>query len=264
MEDWLGVLVRAVALMTAMSPITAPMDKQQASVTDRVLIVADELPAMEVLAEHLRSLEDLQCDLVAQDSLPQSLAKLRAVIVYIHGRLDPHAESALLRYAEDGGRLILLHHSISSGKRANREWFRKLGVELPPGEVENGGYKWIEGVTLEVCNLAQRHFITNHRMTYPAQVPFTDRRGNVTSRPGMVFPHSEVYIHHRLTGDRTTLLGYRYVDAASGKTWTEPTAGWVRRLGKGHVVYFMPGHTAEEFRNEAYARLIANAVIWDP
>jgi len=61
----------------------------------------------------------------------------------------------MIGYAQEGGRLIALHHSISSGKRTNEQWFSFLGVDLPKGDVAGGGYIWIEGVTIEVANLAR-------------------------------------------------------------------------------------------------------------
>ena len=229
-----------------------------------VLIVADEIPAMQVLAEGMKRLEGVESRIVRQTDMPAELRAYDAVIVYIHGRLEEGPELALLRYAEESGKLILLHHSISSGKRANKHWLPKLGVELATGEVEAGGYKWIEGVTLEVCNIAPRHAVTSTGVAYPMKAAFTDARGRQSMRDGFRLEHSEVYINHRLTGKRTTLLGYRYVDAATGKVWTQPTAGWLMRLGKGHVLYFMPGHTEQEFRNPSYLRIVTNAVTWKP
>lgn len=228
-----------------------------------VLIVADEIPAMQALAEGMKGLKAVESRIVRQTEMPEELRAYDAVIVYIHGRLDQKPEEALLAYAEAGGKLILLHHSISSGKRSNARWFSSLGVELPEGHVESGGYKWIEGVSLEVCNLA-RHPITRDGVPYSVRVLFTDPRGRKTLRDGFALEHSEVYINHKLNGRRTTLLGFRYMDAASGRTWTQPTAGWLKRLGKGWVVYFMPGHTADEFRHPAYLRIITNAVMWTP
>ncbi len=229
-----------------------------------VLIVADEIPAMQALAEGMKRLEGVESRIVKQTEMPADLQAYDAVIVYIHGRLDEGPEVALLNYAESGGKLILLHHSISSGKRANKQWFAKLGVELASGDVESGGYKWIEGVTLEVCNLAPRHPITRNGIVYPTKIAFADARGRQTTRDAFSLEHSEVYINHKLTGRRTTLLGYRYVDAATGKVWTQATAGWLMRLGKGHVLYFMPGHTEQEFRNPSYLRIVTNAVVWKP
>ncbi|MBM3495267.1 MAG: ThuA domain-containing protein [Armatimonadetes bacterium] len=229
-----------------------------------VLIVADELPAMQVLAEGMKALDRVESRIVRQSEMPADLRGFDAVIVYIHGRLDEGPEQAMLAYAEGGGKLILLHHSISSGKRANKRWFPKLGVELATGDVEAGGYKWIEGLTLEVCNLAPKHPITRNGVAYPMKVAFTDSRGRQAMRDGFALEHSEVYINHKLSGRRTTLLGFRYVDAATGKAWTQPTAGWLMRLGKGHVLYFMPGHTVEEFRHLSYLRIVTNAVVWKP
>lgn len=235
-----------------------------AAAPPKVLIVADELPAMQVLAAQLQSLEKVESVLVRQQEMPASLEAFTAVIVYIHGRLEASTEEALLQYARHGGRLILIHHSISWGKRLNARWFSALGVELLEGSVDAGGYKWIEGVTIEVVNLAPRHHITTHKVEYPDRVSYPDRTGQEKDLPGIRFLHSEVYLNHRLPDQRTILLGLRYRDPVSGKVWNQQTAGWLKPLGKGHVVYFMPGHTSEEFRNPAYVRLIANAVIWKP
>jgi hypothetical protein len=245
----------AAAALTALPTPPLPL---------HALIVADEIPAMQVLAERMKELEGVEARIVMQGEMPTDLKPFGAVLVYIHGRLEDAAEQALLRYAEGGGRLVLLHHSISSGKRRNRDWFGKLGVELREGDVELGGYKWIEGVTLTVVNLAPRHFITTHGVTYPEQAPFPDARGRGVQGPAVSLHDSEVYINHRLTGRRTTLLGFSYTDKATGKTWTQPTAGWTMRLGRGRIVYLMPGHTIDEFRNPTYARLVTNAVVWQP
>jgi hypothetical protein len=230
----------------------------------RALIVADELPAMEALADGMKRLEGVESRVVLQAAMPADLVGFDAILVYIHGRLEAGPEQALLSYAEAGGKLILLHHSISSGKRTNKRWFASLGVELAAGDVEAGGYKWIEGVTLEVCNLAPRHPITRNGVAYPMKVAFPDAAGRQTKRAGFALEHSEVYINHKLSGRRTALLGYRYVDAASGKAWAQPTAGWLMRLGRGHVLYFMPGHTEQEFRDSSYLRIVTNAVVWKP
>ncbi len=227
----------------------------------RVVIVADEIPAMEVLARQMIKLEGIESLIVRQNAMPKELRTYDAVIVYIHGRLEEPAEKAFLKYAEEGGRLIL-HHSISSGKRSNRNWFRALGVELPDGDVRQGGYKWIEGVELSVVNLAPKHFITTNKVRYPERVPYHDARGAMTQLPGITFQNSEVYLNHRLSEPRIPLLGLRYEDGQAGMLWLQHTAGWIKRLGRGEVIYFMPGHRVEEFENPVYARLITNAVIW--
>src|SRR5438046_1001865 len=95
-----------------------------------VLIIADEFPAMHLLAEKLQSEAQVSSRVVSQKELPASLTPFDTVVVYIHGALDEKAEEALIGYTKAGGKLVLLHHSISSGKRKNAHWFSFLGVSL--------------------------------------------------------------------------------------------------------------------------------------
>lgn len=228
----------------------------------RALLVADELPAMERLAARLGALEGVKCSLTRPEAMGADLGGYDAVAVYIHGGLPPAAEAAFIRYAEAGGRLVLLHHSISSGKRANRDWFRFLGVTLP--EEGPSRYRWIEGVTLEVVNLAPRHPIPSRGVRYPERIPFARAARPERRLPGFRLHDSEVYLNHALAGPRTPLLGLRWTDPRSGEILMQETAGWVRVAGRGHVVYLMPGHNAREFDDPTYTRIVANAVVWRP
>lgn len=230
-----------------------------------VLIVADELPAMEVLAGRMKALEGIAAVVVPQDKMPPGLSGYAAVIVYIHRNLDAAAERAFIDYTTGGGRLVVLHHSISSGKRKNRDWFPFLGVDLPAGDVGKGGYKWIEPATLDVVNLAPGHFITTNRVVYPTNLAWTaSAAGAAGPRPGFVLPESEVYLNHAWTAERTPLLGLRFTDPKSGKTWMQGTAGWIKPAGRGRVVYLMPGHSVLDFENPVYVRIVVNAVIFKP
>ena len=206
-----------------------------------VLIVADEFPAMETLAKRLKTEENRASQLVDQAHLPASLAPFDAVVVYIHKELTPAAEQTFIGYANAGGRLVLLHHSISSGKRQNRDWFNFLGVALPEGDLDHGGYKWIEGVTVQCLNLGPNQFIMTNQVRYPDQIVIAQPDGTSRPVPGFTLHATEVYLNHNLTGPRTVLMGLIYSDAKTGKTWKQETAGWLRRTGKGTVVYFMPG-----------------------
>lgn len=82
--------------------------------------------------------------------------------------------------------------------------------------------------------------------------------------PGFTLEDSEVYLNHFLTGPHTVLLGLRYTDEKTGKVWMQGHSGWVRPAGKGWIVYLLPGHSAKDFENPAYARIVMNAVIWKP
>src|SRR2546430_2722899 len=77
-----------------------------------VLIVADEFPAMEVVAAKLKAEEQINSKIISQKDLPSSLSLYQAVLVYIHRELSEKAEDAFIDYAKGGGRLVVLHHSI--------------------------------------------------------------------------------------------------------------------------------------------------------
>jgi hypothetical protein len=220
-----------------------------------VLIVADEVPAMEVLAKELGTRAHAAATVVKQPELPPSLAPFRAVLVYIHGGLAEATEKALLGYAEAGGNLVLLHHSISSGKRKNPAWLPALGVTLPAGDFDAGGYKYIDDATWDVVNLAPGHPITRG-IKFPKEIAYRDGK----KHPGLTLDGTEIYLNHALEGPRTVLLGLRYQDPKSSKLYEQDTAAWTRPLGKGRVTYFMPGHKKTDFENPVYAQLIANAV----
>jgi len=231
-----------------------------------VLIVADEIPAMEVLAGKLKAEENLASQIVTQANMPADLSGFAAVIVYIHMNLQESAEKAFIAYTRAGGKLVVLHHSISSGKRKNKQWFSFLGVALPQGDVSQGGYKWIEPVTLDVVNLAPDHFIAAHKVKYPAQVPYQRSEANtsIENLPGFTLKESEVYLNHVLTGSRTVLLGLKYTDTKSSKTYMQNHAGWIKPAGKGWIIYLLPGHSALDFENPTYARIVLNAVVYQP
>ncbi len=230
------------------------------SLRAEVLIVADEFPAMQVLARNLKVGAGITSQLVEQQLLPDSLAGFQAVVVYIHGGLRPSAERAFIDYGENGGRLVLLHHSISSGKRQNRDWFTFLGVELPVGSVDQGGYKWTEDVTVTWVNLAVTEPIMNRDVRYPETVVYRTSAGASQLLPAFTLPDTEIYLNHVLKGPHTPLLGFKYTDRESGRTWMQDTAGWRRPVKKGWVLYFMPGHTARDFQDPAYAQILVNAI----
>jgi len=234
---------------------------------NQVLIVADEFPAMEYVGAKLKSEENITSQVVWQTNLPPDLSAFSAVIVYIHRGLNEAPEKAFINYTQGGGRLIVLHHSISSGKRKNKEWFKFLGVSLPEADVDAGGYKWIEGVTQTVVNLAPNHFITTHQVSYPEQVGFAAPAGtNDRTLPGVTLEESEVYLNHVLAEDksRTLLLGFKYTDAPTRKVFMQTHAGWLKPSGKGWIVYLQPGHSLHDLKNSTYERILLNAVIWKP
>jgi len=233
--------------------------------TSNVLIVADEFPAMEHVVARLKARENVTSQIVWQTNLPPDLAQFSAVVVYIHGRLIEPAEMAFIAYTRAGGKLVVLHHSISSGKRKNKQWFDFLSVALPEADVEAGGYKWIEGINQQIVNLAPGHFITTHKVNYPEEIEFKSSATDMTL-PGFTLKESEVYLNHVLAEDKTRklLLGLKYADKSSGKTYTQSHAGWVKASGKGWIIYLQPGHDLHDLTHPTFERILLNAVIWKP
>lgn len=229
-----------------------------------ILMVADEFPAMEVLAKTLKEQEGLTSKIIAQTDLPNDLSIFQAVVVYIHKELNEGPEEAFIRYAKDGGKLIVLHHSISSGKRKNKDWFSFLGLELPKAEEAAPAYKYIDDMNMDIVNLAHKHFITSHKIIYPKKIKYQPEGTSKTKNlPGFNFPKTEVYLNHNLLTPRTILLGFKFTDP-DGKEWQQDRSAWCMKTGKGWVFYSQAGHYAEDFADPTYARILANAVIYKP
>jgi hypothetical protein len=226
-----------------------------------VLIVADEFHAMQVLAAHLEQDTKVHTRIVGQLEMPPSLASYRAVLVYLHGELQAGAEHKFIQYANDGGDLILLHHTISSRKRENKDWYNFLRIELPTKPFAEGGYAYFDPVTYQVVNLAPKSYLTTKHVVFDQKAAFTDPSdGAESTLSATSFPDTEVYVNHVLTGQRVLLLGMKYTDAKTGKVYMQDTAGWMLPAGKGVVFYFMMGHRAEDFDNAAYRQILDNAV----
>jgi len=234
----------------------------------KVLILFDEKPQMEVLAKRLKS-EGYAVDFVStKDKLP-ILDPYHAVVVFIHKVFPADQAEAVIRYTRAGGRMIALHHTISSAKAKTPDWLRFLGIELAKGDIEKGGYVWQEGVTLRLVNLAPGHYITTNKIEYPAKAEYKrfDREEPAQERDCVDFPGSEVYINHRFTDskDKTVLYGLACRHPKLGeKTWMQDRGGWLKKAEKGWIFYFMPGHTVQELENPVFQQVIMNSLTWTP
>ena len=249
-----------------------PVDRSEAELNS-VLIVHDELPQMEVLATFLRDEGDLEVTVVEQSALPEDWSVYRAVIAYIHRDLEVPTENALITYTENGGRLIALHHSISSKKAENEFFFGFLGIRLDnPGEAKDpvlpgAGYGWRDE-TLTLVNLNPKHYITSHNVTWGDEILYTpsDQPSVEARYPSLTLHESEVYMNHKFTDGRekTVLMGFRFLDDRNGQMFMQDRAGWLKNYAKGEVIYLMPGHAASDFENDNFAQMILNAITWEP
>jgi hypothetical protein len=227
-----------------------------ALLAEDILIVADEVPAMEVLAKQFQSRANLTSKIVLQTAMPDSLKAFKTVAVYIHKDINEGPEHAFLDYLKDGGKLLLLHHSISSGKRKNKAWLPAFEITLPTAKFDDGGYAYFDPATFDVVNLAPTNFVTTHDVTYPKKVAYAEKQLD-----GFTVPDTEIYLNHQFDGPRTKLLGLKWTEPKSGRTYMQDTVGWQKKVGKGEVYYFMVGHKAADFDIPAYAQILTNAVM---
>jgi len=235
---------------------------------EKILIVQDELPQMEFLAGILAERCELEVEVRTQAEMPEQISRYKAVIVYIHGALLEGPEKAFIAYARGGGRLIVLHHSISSGKRKNKYWFHFLGIELPEGSWEEGGYKWIEPVGQKVVNVNPGHYITSHEVDYEGRVFFESEKVKAGEYPYFTLKeNSEVYLNHKFTDgeEKTVLLGFIYEgEKTGGRKVMQSTSGWLKKVGNGWLIYLQPGHLMEDMQSKPFQQMIVNAIRWDP
>jgi hypothetical protein len=180
----------------------------------------------------------------------------KAVVVYVHKPLHPELEEWLIRYAEGGGRLVVLHHGIASAKTENRRWLPFLGIRISKDEEP----KWLVARgTFQLVNLRPDHYVTSHGVKYPSRAPYGG-----AERPAIELRETEAFLNQGFTdGDRKTVLfGFRM--EADGKVYAQDRAGWLMPAGKGQVFYFQPGHSALDFENRDYAQIVLNALEWRP
>lgn len=224
-----------------------------------VLIVADEFHAMQVLASQIESDTGLKSTIMGQTEIPGSLNGYRAVIVYLHGELQAEPEQRFIQYPNGGGNLILLHHGISSRKRENKDWLNFLKIEPPNRPLAEGGYAYFAPVSFQAVELAPSDALMKG-VNFDDSVAYSSSGVTEKKLPGTTFKETEVYLDHLLKGERRILLGVKYTYAKTGRVYMQDTAGWLLDTGKGDVFYFMMGHRVEDFENEAFRRLLDNAV----
>jgi hypothetical protein len=258
--------------------VSAFMSCETTTDGDKVLIIQDELPQMEILANFLTTQGNLDVTVVDQETLPGSLVQYESVIMYIHGELHEPTEMAVIEYTENGGRLIALHHSISSGKAKNRYYFDFLGIQLDnPGQSSQpvepgGGYGWTHNaadgspVTLTLVNLNPGHYIVANDISWGDSISYipSDFPSTEESYATIDLPESEIYFNHKFTDGRekTVLMGYKYFDDRNEQLFMQDRAGWTKPSGDGEIIYLMPGHSSQEFENPQYRQMILNAVQW--
>lgn len=257
-------------LLCMMTPTWGQAIKQADKLGPRILILADGADELSILAEQLAD-EGYRVRRIGQQDFAELLDGYAAVIVYVHKPLLPPVETALIEYAHGGGRLVVLHHALASAKRANPKWLEFLGVSMAPHNAQQYPWKVSGGLTFTMVNLAPRHYITTHNVSYNKAVEYRspDREELRGRFPAFELHNTEIFHNQRHTdGKRKTILfGYlneTLADASHTGTMPtmEDTAGWYKHTGKGLTFYLQPGHAESDFRNMNFMNIILNCLNW--
>ncbi len=231
---------------------------------NRVLILSDEWPSMYRLAESINSDGSYMIDSSDQKHLPDNLDRYAFIFMYIHKTLENDVEDRLIAYANDGGRLIVLHHGVASAKMQNLLWLGFLGVELFSGDDPQYPWKVLADTTHIMVNLNPGHFITSNGMVYEKTIDFKSDYPQAPegTYPAFDLPGTEIFLNQRFTKDseRTILFGV----ATENGDIMQPTSGWYRKTAKGWLFYYQAGHRAEDFVNKNFSQAIRNTMDWVP
>ena len=232
----------------------------------RLLIVADEWKHMHVLADLLKTHGyEVQC--VEQNSLESDLSQYAGVFMYIHRTFEPHAEKALIDYAKNGGRLIVLHHGIASGKVENPEWLCFTGIYIAAKDDPNYPWRVVRGMHTLV-NLQPNHYITSHNVEYDRMINYqsSDSPSLPHKYPALDLHDTEVFLNQHFTDGRekTVLFGFHYRDEETRKEIMQDRSGWYKPVRKGWLFYLQPGHSELDFKNRNYAQILLNCLGWKP
>lgn len=264
---WRRFLVYTACL--ASLPVAGPQNQTSlppAGAAQSVLIVADDQGPMRVLADELSRRGRFRCQIVSQPAMPTSLADYHAIFMYIHGAMEHTTERALIDYALAGGRLVILHHGIASARRNNPEWLDLTGIRILPADDATAPWRVIHNTTHTMVNLAPGHFITTHNVRYDRRVTYlsSDQPAVEATFAALDLPDTEVFLNQHFSDGRakTVLFGFRCVDPQTGTVHMQDRCGWLKPVGAGWILYFQPGHTAQDFRHQGYLQILFNSLIW--
>jgi len=235
------------------------------------LIIADKADEMPELRKLIQSGGWVTIQ-IAQKDWDTSTSGFDAVVVYIHEPILEAVEKALIDYAEQGGRLLVVHHALASAKMKNPRWLKFLGVSIVPKSAPD--YPWFvsgDNITFTVVNLMPKHYITSNGIKYDKKTAYRSltRKELNGEFSAFVLERSEVFHNQRNTDADTKipLLAYQ-LDAAQAEKLPanvpafDETAGWLKKTGKGWTVYLQPGHTSSDFRHPVFGKIILNALDW--
>jgi len=238
------------------------------------------------LTEWLRqNLPQYEIEMSTQFMFARKIKKTNpvGVITYNKNLYSKKNLDALINYCNKGGKLITLHHNISSMMLRRPEWLEFTGIEITKGKKVKYPWSVIEGGDLYMFNINPGHAITWENIEYTDQAPLYALEVNPNSttltyeldenqqeqikplekQPAILFKESEYFINHIPLPDpnRELLFGLYFTDQKSGRKFFSANGGWITKKGKGTLIYLMPGHGKSDY-NEMYCRIIKNCLIF--
>lgn len=252
----------------ALASHAAARDAKTHAPAGKVLIVADEWGPMEPLTGYLRQTAGYAVESVDQKKLPKDLGAFAGVFMYVHGRLSEPASQAMIAYTQGGGRLVILHHGIASGKVRTPSWMAFTGMHIAPRDDPNHPWKVLGNTTHTLVNLRPGHYVTSHRVRYDRRVTYlsSDAPSRPVKLPAIDLPRTEIFLNQHFTDGRakTVLFGF-LADPGEGKrAIMQDRSGWYKPAGKGWVFYLQPGHAAADFQNGPFRQILWNCLTWRP
>lgn len=233
-----------------------------------VLIVADEWPQMDVLGAYLEEEGGFTVETAEPEALPEDLSPYEGIIQFVHGALGDEPAARMMNFTRNGGRLVVLHHGISSGKANTQGWLNFLGIKLDRANNSTKRYTWVHDVDITIVNLNPNHYITHNGVEYEETATYhsSDRPSEPVRGLALTFNNSEAFLNHQFTDGRakTVLFGLLYQDPNTRAVYQQDRAGWLKRVGSGYVFYFQPGHITADFEKDAYCQIIQNCFTWQP
>lgn len=234
-----------------------------------VYVVADEFDQMKVLDTYLQAHSPFHLKLMEQKEFPKQIpADAAGVIEFVHSKLDDSVAATIIDYTMNGGRTLVIHHGISSGKKNTKGWYDFLGVNLDQRKTIKYSYYWLHDVDFDFVNLNPDHYITSHNVTYPETIKYrsSDTPSEERTYPAIKFIDSEVFVNHQFTDGREkhVLFGFSFKNPETGEIIQQDRSGWYKKKGKGWVFYLHPGHKVEDFQHDNYCQIIQNCLTWKP
>lgn len=232
-----------------------------------VWVVADEFDQMKALAEYLDKFGGIKLQLFEQKNFPSVIpSRIHGVIEFVHLKLNDNVAQTIIDYTLKGGKTIVLHHGISSGKKETKGWYEFLGVNLDQSKDAKFPYHYFHETDFCFVNLNPLHYITSNKVNYPLLVKYrsSDIPSEEKEYPALEFKNSEVFVNHAFTDGRekTVLFGFKCKDPNTGEIIMQDRSGWYKPKGKGWIFYFHPGHITEDYRNSDFCQIILNCFTW--